>query len=145
MAEEYTETLRKAGLRVTAARMAVLRTLQECPHSDADQIRDAVHERLGSISGQAVYDALNGMTEVGILRRIAPAGSRARYEFMPPDNHHHIVCRVCNKMEDVPCATQSAPCQNPNQLPVGWSLAEAEVIYWGECPNCRQNHQPMSA
>ena len=136
MADENTYVLRKAGLRVTAARVAVLRTLNERSHLDADQIRDSVRERLGSISGQAVYDALNGMTEAGVLRRIEPAGVRARYEFDLRDNHHHIVCRGCGKMEDVPCVTEHAPCINPGELPDSWKLVEAEVIYWGYCPEC---------
>lgn len=113
-----------------------MRTLKDHPHSDADQIQEAVRERLGSISGQAVYDALNGMTEAGILRRVEPAGSRARYEFMPEDNHHHIVCQACGVMLDIPCQTGIAPCIIPEIMPENWQLHEAEVIYWGTCPKC---------
>lgn len=145
MADEYTDVLRKAGLRVTAARVAVLRTLDQQSHLDADQIRNAVRERLGSISGQAVYDALNGMTEAGILRRVEPAGVRARYEFNLRDNHHHIVCRGCGKMDDVPCVSGEVPCITSAQLPRGWKLDQAEVIYWGYCPVCQTDLGRQSA
>lgn len=136
MVEKYTAILRKSGMRVTAARLAVLGTLDEYPHSDVDTIREEVRSRLGYISGQAVYDALNALTEAGVLRRIQPAGSRSCYEFYPQDNHHHIVCDSCNKMVDVPCVTGITPCLEPADLPQGWNLQVAELIYWGKCPDC---------
>lgn len=134
---DYAGVLKKHGLRVTAARIAVLASIDETPHIDADQLRDIVQQRLGSISGQAVYDALNGLTKVGILRRVEPAGVRARYEFNHGDNHHHIICRICGVMDDMPCEVGHAPCITPTDG-TDWEIDEAEVFYWGICPACQE-------
>lgn len=134
---EYADTLREHGMRVTAARLAVLSSIDDHPHSDADQIRVDVQGRLGSISGQAVYDALNALTKVEILRRVEPAGVRARYEFNHGDNHHHIICRRCGLMDDMDCQTGHAPCLQPSDSK-GWRIDEAEVFYWGTCPACQE-------
>lgn len=135
MVLDYPQMLRSSGLRVTAARLAVLKFLEKHPHSDADMVRADVESQLGAVSGQAVYDALNGLSSVGILRRVAPAGSRACYEINMGDNHHHMVCRKCQKMLDIPCATGAAPCLDPCEHH-GFLIDEAEVIYWGYCPEC---------
>jgi Fur family transcriptional regulator, stress-responsive regulator len=129
------ELLRQHGLRVTAQRIAVLRTVAEAPHASADAVAAAVRGRLGTISTQAVYDALGTLTEHGLLRRIQPAGSPARYEDRVGDNHHHLVCRVCERMVDVDCATGAAPCLTAAEGH-GYEIDEAEVVYWGRCPEC---------
>lgn len=135
---DYPQLLRSSGLRVTAARLAVLKSLEKRPHSDADMVRADVESQLGAVSGQAVYDALNGLSAAGILRRVAPAGTRASYEIDMGDNHHHMVCRKCHKMIDIPCATGAAPCLDPCEHH-GFLIDEAEVIYWGTCPECAQS------
>jgi Fur family ferric uptake transcriptional regulator len=127
--------LRQHGLRVTAQRLAVLRALAERPHGTADDLYDAVHADLGAVSRQAVYDVLAALTERGVLRRLQPAGSPARYEDRVGDNHHHLVCRVCDRMVDVDCAVGEAPCLDPSD-DAGYEIDEAEVIYWGRCPDC---------
>ncbi|MDO4613371.1 MAG: Fur family transcriptional regulator [Actinomycetaceae bacterium] len=139
MSSDYASILRGAGLRVTAARMSVLEVIDERDHPDADAIRVEVGARLGSISGQAVYDALNILTAKGILRRVEPAGRRARYELDCGDNHHHVVCRRCGRVADVTCAVGEAPCLEPRALEEGWNVASAEVFYWGLCPDCPES------
>ncbi|MGA8048372.1 MAG: Fur family transcriptional regulator [Dermatophilaceae bacterium] len=128
------EQLRAAGLRVTKPRLAVLRALSERPHSDTAAVIDVVRGRL-DVSHQAVYDVLNALTDAGLVRRIQPAGSLARYEIRRGDNHHHIVCRSCGSVADVPCAVGAAPCLDA-QEDHGYAIDEAEVIYWGLCPTC---------
>jgi Fur family ferric uptake transcriptional regulator len=128
--------LRERGLRVTAPRLAVLAAVHRHPHADADTVARAVRERLGAVSIQAVYDALTLFTEHGLVRRIAPAGSPARYETRVGDNHHHVTCRRCGVVGDVDCALLPAPCLTPSD-PRGFVIDEAEVIYWGLCPACR--------
>lgn len=127
--------LRQAALRVTAPRVAVLRTVQENPHADTDTILAAVRRSLGAVSHQAVYDVLRALTAAGLLRRIQPMGSVARYETRVGDNHHHVVCRACGAITDVDCAVGEAPCLTPSN-DNGFVLDEAEVIYWGLCPDC---------
>jgi Fur family ferric uptake transcriptional regulator len=127
--------LRHHGLPVTAQRLAVLGAVAERPHSTADDIDKAVRGRLGSISRQAVYDALAVFTERGVLRRIQPAGSPARYENRVGDNHHHLICRSCQRMTDVDCAVGDTPCLTAAD-DAGFEIDEAEVIYWGRCPTC---------
>jgi Fur family transcriptional regulator, stress-responsive regulator len=127
--------LREAGLRVTAPRVAVLSELTAGSHLTADQIALAVRTRLGSVSTQAVYDVLAALASVGLVRRIEPAGSAARYETRTGDNHHHIVCRSCATVVDVDCAAGAAPCLAPAD-DHGFTIDEAEVIYWGLCPGC---------
>lgn len=131
--------IRAAGLRVTAGRRAVFRVAQECPHATAEVIADAVRERIGSISTQGIYDALHSLTDAGLLRCIHPAGSPARYEARVADNHHHLICRGCGKVCDVDCAVGEVPCLTPAN-DHGYLVDEAEVIYWGHCPACRQQH-----
>ena len=127
--------LRRHGLHVTAQRLAVLRAVAALPHSTADAIYSAVHAELGAISRQAVYDALSVLSERGLIRRIQPAGSSARYENRVGDNHHHVVCRVCGRMVDVDCAVGDVPCLTAAD-DAGYEIDEAEVIYWGRCPEC---------
>ncbi len=127
--------LRQHGLQVTAQRLAVLRAVADRSHSTADDIDKAVRAEIGAISRQAVYDALAVLTEKGLLRRIQPAGSPARYENRVGDNHHHIVCRACGRMGDVDCAVGHAPCLTAAD-DLGYEVNEAEVIYWGRCPEC---------
>lgn len=137
MEHDYAGLLRFHRMRVTAARIAVLCVAHDYPHSDVDTIRHHVEHRLGSISGQAIYDAINSLTDAGILRRIAPAGTRARYEFDTGDNHHHIVCTRCGQMDDIECDTRQAPCMNPTHLH-GWQLQRAEIYFWGLCATCAE-------
>jgi Fur family transcriptional regulator, stress-responsive regulator len=129
------EELRGAGLRVTAARVALLETVRGGDHLGVEALADGVRERLGHISLQAVYEALHALTAAGLVRRIEPAGSPARYEGRIGDNHHHVVCRSCGAVADVDCATGEAPCLTASD-DHGFSVDEAEVIYWGLCPDC---------
>lgn len=135
MSANYSNLLQGAALRVTAARLAVLKYLDKHPHSDADQVKEGVVAELGSVSGQAVYDALNTLCAAQVLRRIAPAGMRSTYEIDTGDNHHHLVCRSCKQMLEVPCAKGERPCLDPCD-DHGFVIDEAEVIYWGYCPRC---------
>jgi Fur family transcriptional regulator, stress-responsive regulator len=128
-------TLRAAGLRVTRPRLAVLGVVQHHPHADTDQIIGLVRTEIGKVSHQAVYDVLRALTTAGLLRRIEPAGSTARYEARVGDNHHHVVCRSCGAIADVDCAVGHAPCLTASDGH-GFSIDEAEVVYWGRCPTC---------
>ena len=130
------QLLRQAGLRVTKPRMAVLGALREQPHSGADAVLGVVRRELGTVSTQAVYDVLNVLAERGVARRIQPTGSVARYELRHGDNHHHVVCRQCGSVSDVDCATGEAPCLDA-VVPDGYVIDEAEVTYWGLCPDCQ--------
>jgi len=129
------EELRGAGLRVTAARVALLQTVRTGDHLGVESIAAGVRDRVGLVSLQAVYDALNALTQAGLVRRIEPAGSPARYEGRLRDNHHHVVCRSCGCVADVDCAVGQAPCLTPSD-DHGFSIDEAEVTYWGLCPRC---------
>ena len=129
------EELRGAGLRATAARVALLQTVREGDHLGVEAIASGVRDRVGHISVQAVYDALHALTAAGLLRRIEPAASPARFERRVGDNHHHAVCRSCGAVADVDCAIGQAPCLTPSDHR-GFSIDEAEVIYWGLCPDC---------
>lgn len=129
--------LRQHGVQVTAQRLAVLRAVAKRPHSTADEIHGVVRAELGAVSRQAVYDALGGLTDKGLLRRIQPARSPARYEDRVSDNHHHLVCRTCGRTVDVVCATGEAPCLTAAD-DAGYEVDEAEVIYWGRCPECQE-------
>jgi Fur family transcriptional regulator, stress-responsive regulator len=128
-------TLRAAGLRVTRPRLAVLGVVQHHPHADTDQIIGLVRTEIGKVSHQAVYDVLRALTTAGLLRRIEPAGSTARYEARVGDNHHHVVCRSCGAIADVDCAVGHAPCLTASDGH-GFAIDEAEVVYWGRCPDC---------
>ncbi len=135
------ESLRRAGLRVTAPRLAVLVSVQgEGQHRDADAIADAARKRLGTLSIQAVYDNLHILEEAGLVRRIQPSGHPARYEARVGDNHHHLVCRCCGLTADVDCTVGAAPCLEPS-ADHGFIVQEAEVIFWGLCPQCQHETQ----
>jgi Fe2+ or Zn2+ uptake regulation protein len=127
--------LRGAGLRVTAVRVALLETVRDGDHLGVEAIASGVRDRVGHVSLQAVYDALHALTAAGLVRRIEPAGSPARFEGRVSDNHHHIVCRSCGVVADVDCAVGEAPCLTPSD-DHGFSIGEAEVVYWGLCPDC---------
>jgi Fur family ferric uptake transcriptional regulator len=127
--------LRGHGVQVTAQRLAVLRAVGARPHGTADDIEQAVRADIGAISRQAVYDALGTLTDHGLVRRIQPAGSAARYEDRVGDNHHHLICRSCGRTVDVDCAVGEVPCLTASD-DRGYEVDEAEVIYWGRCPEC---------
>jgi Fur family transcriptional regulator, stress-responsive regulator len=133
--------LRNHGVQVTAQRLAVLRAVADRPHGTTDDIDKAARAEIGAISRQAVYDALDALTSRGILRRIQPAGSVARYETRINDNHHHLICRSCNRMVDVDCAVGDTPCLTAAD-DAGYEVDEAEVIYWGRCPECSASATP---
>jgi Fe2+ or Zn2+ uptake regulation protein len=132
---ELERTLRKASLQVTRPRVAVLAAVHDHPHADTYSIIDLAREELGAVSRQAVYDVLRALTDAGLVRRIHPPGSVARYESRVGDNHHHVVCRSCGVMADVDCAVGAAPCLAPSD-DHGFAIDEAEVIYWGLCRGC---------
>jgi Fur family ferric uptake transcriptional regulator len=127
--------LRNAALRVTRPRLAVLAAVHGNPHADTDSIINAVRADLGDVSHQAVYDVLRALTANGLVRRIQPSGSPARYESRVGDNHHHVVCRSCGSIADVDCAVGEVPCLTAVD-DAGYEIDEAEVIYWGRCPDC---------
>ena len=127
--------LRECGLQVTVQRVAVLRAVHIAPHRTADEVEQLVRAELGTVSRQAVYDALGTLTEKGLLRRIQPAGSPARYEDRVGDNHHHLICRTCGQTLDIDCAVGYTPCLTAAD-DSGYEIDEAEVIYWGRCPDC---------
>ncbi len=127
--------LRQHGLQVTAQRIAIVRAVGDRPHATADEILEAVVDEIGSISRQSVYDSLAAMADKGLIRRIQPAGSPARFEDRVGDNHHHLICRQCSTMFDIDCAVGSTPCLVADD-DHGFEIDEAEVIYWGHCPEC---------
>ena len=136
---DYSAQLRMADLRVTRPRVAVLEAVHGHPHADTETILTAVRSGLPDVSRQAVYDVLNALTAVGLVRRIQPLGMVARYESRVRDNHHHVVCRSCGVIADIDCAVGDAPCLTPSDddnMLEGFVLDEAEVIYWGLCPDC---------
>ncbi|MCW2863023.1 MAG: ferric ion uptake regulator [Actinoallomurus sp.] len=130
--------LRSAGLRVTAARLAILDSVRAGDHLDVDAVTSQVRDRLGHVSFQAVYEALHAFTAAGLVRRIEPAGSPARFESRVGDNHHHLVCRQCGRLTDVDCTIGEAPCLEPAD-DAGYLVDEADVTFWGICPDCRQD------
>ena len=129
------DALRGVGLRVTAARVALLETVRDGDHLGVEAIASGVRDRVGHISLQAVYEALHALTAAGLVRRIEPAGGPVRFEGRVGDNHHHVVCRSCGVVADVDCAVGEAPCLTASD-DNGFSIDEAEVIYWGQCPSC---------
>ena len=135
MASDPADLLRQCGIQVTAQRLAVLRAVSGEPHITADAVAEAVRGEIGAISMQSVYDALGVLVSAGLIRRIQPAGSPARFEDRVGDNHHHLICRVCGRVVDVDCAVGSAPCLAASD-DNGYEIDEAEVAYWGRCPNC---------
>lgn len=130
------DELRRVGLRVTQPRLAVLAEVQMRPHSDVEAIAAGARKRIGSLSTQAVYDVLYALTDAGLLRRIEPARSPVRFELETGDNHHHLVCRSCGAIVDSHCATGQAPCLHTDN-DAGFRIDEAEVTFWGVCPNCQ--------
>jgi Fur family ferric uptake transcriptional regulator len=133
---DYRDMLRAAGLRQTRPRVAVLSAVHEQSHADTESIIQAVRAAIGEVSHQAVYDVLRALTTAGLVRRIQPSGSVARYESRVADNHHHVVCRSCGAIADVDCAVGHAPCLTASD-DGGFTIDEAEVTYWGLCPDCR--------
>jgi len=134
---DVAQLLREHGLQVTAQRLAIMRAVSSHPHATAEELIDDVRSVIGAISRQAVYDTLNVLAEKNLVRRIQPAGSAARYEDRVGDNHHHLICRGCGTMFDVDCALGTMPCLVPDE-DHGFEIDEAEVIYWGRCPSCRE-------
>lgn len=132
---DFERVLRAADLRVTRPRLAVLDAVRQHPHADTASVLTAVRDREPAVSQQAVYDVLAALADAGIVRKIQPAGSVARYELRVGDNHHHIVCRTCGVVADVDCAIGAAPCLEPSEAQ-GFVIDEAEVVYWGQCPGC---------
>lgn len=132
---DFESALRGVSLRVTRPRLAVLAAVHERPHADTDSVIAAVRADLGEVSHQAVYDVLRALTAAGLVRRIQPSGSVARYEARVGDNHHHLVCRTCGAITDVDCAVGHAPCLTASD-DSGFEIDEAEVIWWGRCPTC---------
>ena len=135
MSREFVDLLREHNVQVTAQRLAVLRAVSVRPHCTADDVAEDVRAEIGTISRQSVYDALATLTEKGLVRRIQPSGSAALYEDRVGDNHHHLICRTCKKLVDVDCAAGGAPCLTPS-ADAGYQIDEAEVVYWGTCPEC---------
>ena len=133
--EQHQQVLREAGLRVTAQRVAVLDAVRRLPHADTDSLINAVRAETGDISHQAVYDVLKVLTDAQLVRKIQPPGQVARYERRVGDNHHHAVCRSCGTIADVDCAVGDTPCLTASESN-GFVIDEAEVIYWGICPDC---------
>ncbi len=144
MPHSFEDQLRAASLRVTGPRTAVLAEIHGRPHADVDTLTSAVRARLGKVSTQAVYDVLRALTAAGLVRRIEPAGSPARYEARVGDNHHHVVCRSCGAVSDVDCIVGEAPCLDAPSTH-GFTIDEAEVTYWGTCPSCQQPGPDPSA
>ena len=137
MTADPADVLRQQGFKVTAQRLAVLRAVSSTPHLTADDVYEVVSADIGTISQRAVYDAVGVLVDMGLLRRIQPAGSPARYEDRVGDNHHHLICRACGRMVDVDCAVGAVPCLTAAD-DAGYDIDEAEVIYWGRCPACRE-------
>jgi Fur family ferric uptake transcriptional regulator len=138
------DRLRAAGLRVTSARVAILAAVRAGTHPGADEVARMVRDRVGHVTIQAVYEALGALTQAGLVRRIEPAGSPARYEGRVGDNHHHIVCRRCGAITDVDCVVGHAPCLEPAQSS-GFVIDEAEVTFWGLCDQCQQRPSSIRA
>lgn len=138
------QMLREASLRVTRPRIAVLEAVHRLPHADTDSVLTAVRQELPEVSHQTVYDSLRTLTTAGLVRKIQPAGSVARYETRVGDNHHHVVCRSCGVVADVDCAVGETVCLAPSD-DHGFRIDEAEVVYWGLCPGCRSASAATSA
>lgn len=132
----HTSALRGAGLRVTAPRLATLAAVEANPHADAEMIARSVRESLGAVSRQAVYDVLNALSDADLLRRVSVGGRSMQYELHRHDNHHHLVCRECGRLEDIPCAVGEAPCLTPHDSH-GFDIEIADVVYRGVCSDCR--------
>jgi Fur family ferric uptake transcriptional regulator len=144
VSNDAADLLREHGIQVTAQRLAVLRAVSAQPHITADAVAEVVRAEIGAISLQSVYDALGLLVSQRIIRRIQPAGSAARYEDRVGDNHHHLICRVCGRLVDVDCAVGAAPCLTAADHN-GYEIDEAEVAYWGRCPDCVARSHPSSS
>ena len=138
------DLLRQHGVQVTAQRLAVVRAVSDQPHGTADDVAQVVRTEIGAISRQAVYDALSVLSEKGLIRRIQPAGSPARYEDRVADNHHHLICRSCDQVIDVDCAVGDTPCLTAAD-DSGYEIDEAEVVFWGRCPECLATERATAA
>lgn len=134
--QSFEQQLRSSGLQVTAQRLAIMQAVTAGPHATAEELTEIVRDEIGSISRQAVYDTLGALADKRLIRRIQPTGSPARYEDRVGDNHHHLVCRGCNLIFDIDCAVGSTPCLTADD-DHGFEIDEAEVVYWGRCPDCR--------
>jgi Fe2+ or Zn2+ uptake regulation protein len=134
------DTLRQHGIQATAQRLAVLQAVSQRPHVSADDVLGMVQLNIGAVSRQAVYDALNVLVENGLVRRIQPVGSAARYEDRVNDNHHHLICRICGDVVDVDCVIGAAPCLQASDS-VGFEIDEAEIAFWGRCPACQRDNR----
>jgi len=143
MTADLAALLRQRGIQVTAQRLAVLRAVSDEPHITADGVAEAVRGEIGAISLQSVYDALNVLVTAKLIRRIQPAGSPARFEDRVGDNHHHLICRTCGRLVDVDCAVGRAPCLKAKD-DNGYEIDEAEVVYWGRCPDCQDKRRKRS-
>jgi Fur family transcriptional regulator, stress-responsive regulator len=143
MVTDPADLLRQCGIQVTAQRLAVFRAVSGQPHITADEVAEVVRAGIGAISLQSVYDALGRLVAEGLIRRIQPAGSPARFEDRVGDNHHHMICRVCGRLVDVDCAVGSAPCLTAAD-DRGYEIDEAEVAYWGRCPDCLAQARTLS-
>ncbi|WP_246273968.1 Fur family transcriptional regulator [Phytohabitans houttuyneae] len=141
MRADFEEQLRAVSLRVTRPRLAVLAALRDNPHVDTDRVIALVRADHPTVSHQAVYDVLRALTDAGLVRRIQPAGATARYESRVGDNHHHVVCRSCGAIADVDCAVGHVPCLTASD-DRGFVVDEAEVVYWGTCPDCAAEPTP---
>ncbi|MFT0848134.1 Fur family transcriptional regulator [Actinomycetaceae bacterium L2_0104] len=137
MTTNFADQLREVGLRVTEPRLATLQQIEEGGHVSADELRTGVAKKLGSVSTQAIYDIVHALTDKGLLREVKPAGHVSLFELSRNDNHHHLICRTCGRIEDVPCAVGFAPCLQPSDNH-GFVIDEAEVHFWGICPQCRE-------
>ena len=133
--ESFEDQLRSCGLQVTAQRLAILEAVSAAPHATAEELTESVRDKIGSISRQAVYDALGTFADERLIRRIQPTGSPARFEDRVGDNHHHLVCRDCTLIFDIDCAVGDTPCLEADD-DHGFEIDEAEVVYWGRCPDC---------
>ena len=143
MVTDSAALLRQRGIQVTAQRLAVLRAVTDQPHITADAVAEVVRTEIGAISLQSVYDALALLVSEGLIRRIQPSGSPARFEDRVGDNHHHLICRTCGRVVDVDCAVGAAPCLTPID-DRGYEIDEAEVAYWGRCPDCLEQSRAAS-
>jgi len=133
--QSFEQQLRACGLQVTAQRLAIMQAVSDGPHATAEELTETVRDKIGSVSRQAVYDGLGALADKRLIRRIQPTGSPTRYEDRVGDNHHHLVCRGCALIFDIDCAVGSTPCleAEPDH---GFEIDEAEVVYWGRCPDC---------
>ena len=144
MTTDPADLLRQHGVQVTAQRLAVLRAVAGHPHITADAVAEAARADIGAISRQSVYDALGTLVDAGLIQRIQPVGSAARYEDRVGDNHHHVICRICGSVGDVDCAVGETPCLTASN-DMGYEIDQADVAYWGRCPDCRADSTTRTA